>query len=122
SLEFADDLAGFETACYACYNPLKVPRAPVNAVRPPEPPPPAPQPDSQWRKESPADPWKPEYPPGLADEVSYSSRTSRSYGSSSGFSAAFKVRLLCGLVIVAIGVIGLYMSGGDVWIYFDNGV
>jgi len=123
ALEFADDLAGFETACYACANPIKVPPAPVQPVRLPDP---GPQgitpPNPQWSSESSADRWR------SNDSSSHSHDLLSSYRSRrepqrfcSGLGFGIGARLLLGAIIVAIGGVGLYMSGGGVYIYVDNG-
>jgi hypothetical protein len=123
ALEFADELAGFETACYACANPLKVPPAPVHPVRPsdPEPQPGAP-PSPQWSAESTADRLQPDdssiHSQDLLSQYQSRRKPQRSYGIL-GFGMG--TRFLLSAIIVAIGVAGLYLSGGGVDIYVDNG-
>src|SRR5262249_21690231 len=112
-LEFADDLAGSETACYACRNPLTVPAAPkpppLPAINPDHPPAPPPFPTyGSWRYERPCD-----YSPPR-----------RSYGAGSyggGFFTYLGWRFGFAIVVLAIGSFGLVFSGGNINIVVDNG-
>src|SRR5205085_4928414 len=93
-LEFADELVGFETACYACANPIQVPTASVNRVPPADP---ATEADVLADLQSSAhQPWR--EPP----------RTHR------GLGLVSRVRLVLGAIVIATGCIGLYLSGGGV--------
>jgi hypothetical protein len=120
ALEFADDLTGFDTACYACANPIKVPAAPVGSDSPPDQGQKGIAPQCSGAKT--VDPWQPNRSSALSDGLLTYHRSRpeprRFYG---GFPFSLGSRLLFVAVVVAIGVVGLYMSGGGVTIYIDNG-
>lgn len=133
ALEFADDLEGTNTACYACRQPIQVPAAPPRsgpAVEPgapsvPWPPPPAtgaPPAGAPPAGAPPAagapldDRWRENGAPGRP--------AARGYGrppQSSGFRGGLMLPLGLVALVITLGIAGLMLSGGDVWIYVDNG-
>jgi hypothetical protein len=122
-LEFADDLAGFETACYACAHPLKVPPAPDNPDRPPDPwSTSVAQPVRQGPGESTVDRRQPIQSLAPAQDLAPSYRFRREPQSLFGsVPFAMRLRLLLGAIVIVTACIGLYLSGGGITIYVDNG-
>jgi hypothetical protein len=124
ALEFADDLSGIDTACYACYHPLKVPAASACPVRVSEPLPRSfTSPSSFGSGDDSPYRWPPDHASGLAQEPSSNGLTRRRQPqpSSGSVLGAMKTKLLIGVAIVAVGVVGLLLSGGEIWLYVDNG-
>lgn len=120
ALEFADDLAGFETACYACANPIKVPAAPLRPSA--QGAQTAASSSSQWSAQGTAGRSQPnDWSIQSRDLVSHYRSRRQPQSSFGGFPVGLGLRLLIGAMVIGIGVVGLYMSGGGVYLYIDNG-